>query len=81
MVKYLILDPLGMKNSGFNYTSDVLARMAVGYYFGQPAPFLNVGWDMPSGGMYSTTEDFTHLMKLFFRTTTPAGGKQVLDGN
>ena len=39
-----ILKPLGMGNTGFNYTEEVVSQMAVGYSFdGSPAPLSDIG--------------------------------------
>lgn len=58
-----ILTPLNMStNTGFNYSSEVLARLAVGYDpSGSPVPFVDLGWWYPAGSMYSTVSDLTTL--------------------
>ena len=40
-----ILAPLGMKNTGYNYTDDVINNMAQGY----PFPLLDLGWENAAG--------------------------------
>jgi CubicO group peptidase (beta-lactamase class C family) len=40
-----ILGPLGMKNTGYNFTEEVINNMARGY----PAPLLNLGWEAAAG--------------------------------
>jgi CubicO group peptidase (beta-lactamase class C family) len=67
-----ILAPLGMANSGFNYTSDVVSRMAVGYTINngvqvEDALFAkSLGWSAPAGGIYSTLDDMlTFISRIF----------------
>ncbi|XP_034731636.1 putative beta-lactamase-like 1 isoform X2 [Etheostoma cragini] len=58
-----ILEPLNMKDTGFNLTPAIQRQMAVGVYSnGQPAPLYNLGWYRPAGQMYSTTADMAKLM-------------------
>lgn len=52
-----VLEPLGRTNSGWDYTPDVLARMAWGYMDGEPVPFTDVGWWSPAGSMYASVAD------------------------
>lgn len=59
-----------MNNSGFDYSSSVMDRLATGYEGdGTPAPFADLGWVYPAGSMYATTEDLSKfswaLMQAF----------------
>jgi len=62
-----ILVPLNFENTGMRYTPDVISNMAVGYQGESIAPLLDIGWEAPAGQMYSTSNDLTKLMNLFFR--------------
>ncbi len=76
-----ILKPLGMDQSGFALTESMKRHFAVGYEAARPdgkfekSIYLEHG--MASGMLYSTVDDMTRFMSLFFREG-PAGGKQVL---
>ena len=61
-----ILDPLGMKNTGFLYTDNITSSMATGYAAnGNAYPSGRVqnltGWAAPCGSAYSTVEDLNIL--------------------
>ncbi|KAL9960126.1 hypothetical protein ACROYT_G033535, partial [Oculina patagonica] len=63
-----ILDPLEMKNTGFEITPRVEKKLAFPYRKnGKRMPFSNIGWANPSGGMYSTINDLTKLGMMFTR--------------
>jgi CubicO group peptidase (beta-lactamase class C family) len=55
LVQTYILDALNMSNTGFDFTQDVINRMAVTYISGQPVPPGSIGWAAPAGQAYSTT--------------------------
>ena len=61
--KYLeenIANPLNMRSTGMNYTSEVFARMVTNYLLdGSEAAFYDFGWINPAGGVYSTSEDMS----------------------
>ncbi|XP_062513300.1 putative beta-lactamase-like 1 [Corticium candelabrum] len=58
----MILEPLGMTMTGFNYTKSVIDEMAVGYDLnGSVAPLTDLGWLGPAGQMYSTVNDLAKL--------------------
>ena len=58
-----ILTSIGMKSSGFNYSDEVLSRIAYGpLNFGDPIDEL--GFGNPDGGMYSTAEDIASFLQL-----------------
>ncbi len=60
-----ILKPLGMKNTGFNISTDVQQNMAFPYAKdGKKMPFMDVGWLAPAGQMYSTITDLAKLGML-----------------
>jgi CubicO group peptidase (beta-lactamase class C family) len=76
-----ILKPLGMNQSGFALTESLRNRFAVGYKAARPdGTFEESSYPehgMASGMLYSSVDDMTRFMSLFFREG-PAGGKQVL---
>ena len=58
-----LLAQLGMADSGFVVTADVLARLARGDRAG--TPLTDLGWSKPDGGMQSTAADmerFVHFL-------------------
>lgn len=76
-----ILKPLGMNQSGFALTESMKSHFAVGYRAASPdGTFEKSSYPehgMASGMLYSSVDDMTQFMSLFFREG-PAGGKQVL---
>jgi CubicO group peptidase (beta-lactamase class C family) len=53
-----IFAPLGMNDSGFDWSQGQLEGVAKGYQaFGDPAPFLDASTLFSAGGLYSTVED------------------------
>jgi CubicO group peptidase (beta-lactamase class C family) len=60
-LKYQILEPLGMFNSGYARQEVILPHHASGYVFTgetyQHAAFVDMSWPSGAGGMYSTAED------------------------
>lgn len=54
-----ILDPAGMKDSGFDTHADVLKKRAAGYLpNGKIAPYLDMSLPHAAGSLYSTVDDF-----------------------
>jgi CubicO group peptidase (beta-lactamase class C family) len=84
-VQKQMLWPLGMRSSGFNYTQDVLERMAVGLTQVNGtvarAPILLLGWGNPMGGMYSTPRDMAKFMSFLFSGGRGPEGEHVLDSS
>lgn len=76
-----ILKPLGMNRSGFALTESMKSHFAVGYRAAGPDGTFEKSTypehGMAAGMLYSTVDDMTRFMSLFFREG-PAGGKQVL---
>src|SRR5215216_411788 len=76
-----ILKPLGMNQSGFALTESMKRHFAVGYEAARPDGTFEESTypehGMASGMLYSSVDDMTRFMSLFFREG-PAGGKQVL---
>jgi CubicO group peptidase (beta-lactamase class C family) len=76
-----ILQPLGMKQSGFAVTEELKKSLATGYKAADKsdqhatAPYGAYG--QASGMLYSSVADMAEFLKLQFRQG-PAGGKQVL---
>ncbi len=60
-VRENIFEPLGMKDSGYDSNSAVIARRAAGYAPGEKGPrnagFINMTIPFSAGSLYSTTED------------------------
>eukprot|EP01132_Coremiostelium_polycephalum_P011352 gene11352-13899_t len=68
-VEEKILNPLGMKNSSFNYEK-IKDRMAVGlmeYPNGTyaTAPIIGLGWGTPMGGLYATARDMSRFASFW----------------
>jgi len=75
-----ILNPLSMGSTGFNYTEEVLERLAVGYNpDGSIAPIVELGWEAPAGQMYTSADDLAQLMRLFLMSEGDANPTPVLD--
>ena len=76
-----ILQPLGMKQSGFAVTEELKKSLATGYKAADKsdqhatAPYGAYG--QASGMLYSSVADMAEFLKLQFRQG-PTGGKQVL---
>ncbi len=60
-VQQNIFTPLGMKDSGYDSNSALIAHRAAGYSRGKDGPenagFVNMTVPLSAGGLYSTTED------------------------
>jgi CubicO group peptidase (beta-lactamase class C family) len=60
-LKELILDPLGMKNTGYDHYATILNGRAAGYQLTANgyanAPYLDMSLPYAAGAMYSTVED------------------------
>jgi CubicO group peptidase (beta-lactamase class C family)/D-alanyl-D-alanine dipeptidase len=79
-MKRTLLDPLGMKNSGFESTAELkknLAAATMWTYHGRefPAPTFELGMP-PAGGLYTTVEDLGRLLTFLFADSK--GGKAPL---
>lgn len=66
-----IFTPLGMKDSGYDSNSEVLARRASGYTLAPDGKLINAGFvnmTIPgaAGGLYSTTEDLLKWERALF---------------
>jgi CubicO group peptidase (beta-lactamase class C family) len=76
-----IIQPLGMKQSGFVVTEQLKKSLATGYRAADEsgthavAPYCAHG--QASGMLYSSVEDIAEILKLQFRQG-PAGGTQIL---
>jgi len=72
-----ILAPLGMNSSGFNFTPEIIKKMATGYTVvngKQTASTVNtqqIGWSAPAGGMYTSTNDIIQFLKFLSNTGYP----------
>lgn len=82
LMKRRLLDPLGMKSSGYELTPDLrknLAHALMWTYHGRtfPAPTWELG--MPSAGsLYSTVKDQARVLGFLFAWGKTAEGKQLL---
>eukprot|EP00049_Salpingoeca_infusionum_P012149 m.219368 g.219368 ORF g.219368 m.219368 type:complete len:523 (-) comp15110_c0_seq17:3281-4849(-) len=65
----MVFKPLGMIDSGFEFTPSVLARMANGTATANK-DLDQLGWGNPAGGAYSTGHDMSTLLALL---TAPKG--------
>ena len=78
-----ILPPLGMRNSAFDLTDNLQARMPTGYLPAgdgnppQPSPHPHLNGFTPAGQLYSTVEDMARFMMLQFAEGA-TNGAQVL---
>lgn len=80
-LKHAVLEPAGLKNSGFEPTPEISRNLAKGFmwtYDGRvfPAPTFEVGI-FPAAGMYSTVTDLARFMTMLFDAGRGPGG-QVL---
>ena len=61
VLKARILDPLGMKNTGYDLHAPIIAKRATGYQRAadgyRHAPYLDMSIPYAAGSMYSTVED------------------------
>ncbi len=65
VLKERILDPLGMKNTGYDLSGPVIAKRAAGYVKTpvgyRNAPYLDMSIPYAAGSLYSTVEDLLSL--------------------
>lgn len=61
LLDHLIVHPLGLKNTGSEYTPEVMDTLAKGYVGLQEVDFVDLGWSTPAGGLYSSVEDMAIL--------------------
>ncbi len=61
LLREKILDPLGMKDTGYDHTAEILPRRSSGYEVGlgevTNAPYLDMALPYAAGSIYSTVED------------------------
>ena len=78
LLNKMILQPLGMNNTGNSFKNYDPKKTAIGYYpDGSEADFIDIGWDASAGQSYSSTADLAKLMSLVF-STTKSSKDQVL---
>eukprot|EP00794_Sanderia_malayensis_P003697 gene3697-4217_t len=71
-VKYMdwvtnnIIKPLGMENSGFDLVANANKFPVSTNADGSKARIINWGWQIPSGGLYSSINDLNKLAKMLF---------------
>ncbi|MEW6195366.1 MAG: serine hydrolase [Bacteroidota bacterium] len=70
LLKEKIFTPLGMNNSGYDWSDDILPKRAAGYektFTGyRNAPFLDMSLPYAAGSLYSTVEDLFTWNKSFY---------------
>ncbi len=85
-VKQAILEPLGMKDSGFDLTPEFYSKRAIGYVSDaegknfQPAPIFDLECISPAGQLYSNVIDMAKFISMQF-SDKAAGGNQVVGGS
>jgi CubicO group peptidase (beta-lactamase class C family) len=83
-VEKKMFDPLRMPRSGFpKVGTSPPPYLIPGFEAGSPIdPWVDFGWDAPSGGIYSTVSDLQKLVSLMFRNDDPINEQpdQVIDG-
>ncbi len=83
LLRESILDPLGMKDTGYDHWGDVLAKRATGYEIGlgqvDTAAYLDMSLPYAAGSLYSTVEDlYKWDQALYTDKLIPAALKQKL---
>lgn len=67
LLSEMILQPLGMENTGNSFDRVDPKKTAIGYYpDGSVADFIDIGWDAAAGQSYSSAADLAKLMTLIF---------------
>ena len=67
-----ILEPLGMTSSGFNWTPDILSRLARGGGNSANHTVTHLGWSAPGGEMFASAADMGRFLN--FLTSVEAKG-------
>jgi D-alanyl-D-alanine carboxypeptidase len=66
-VHSMIINPMGLANTGLYINTAQKGHSAIGYNFErQEQPWTNLGWAAPSGQMFSSVHDISHIMAQFF---------------
>ena len=83
LLKQEILNPLAMKDSGYDHYADILAKRAAGYQQElagvENAPYLDMSLPFAAGSLYSTVEDlYKWDQALYTDKLVPDGLKQKL---
>jgi len=83
LLKENILDPLGMKDTGYDHYADILPKRATGYQRGLGeivhAPYLDMASSYAAGSLYSTVEDlYKWDQALYTDKLLPADLKQKI---
>jgi CubicO group peptidase (beta-lactamase class C family) len=83
LLKENILDPLGMKDTGYDHHADILPKRATGYEQGlgeiANAKYLDMALPYAAGALYSTVEDlYKWDQALYTDALLPAGLKLKL---
>lgn len=83
LLRESILDPLGMKDTGYDHHADILPKRATGYQRGLGeivnSPYLEMALPYAAGSLYSTVEDlYKWDQALYTDTLLPADLKQKI---
>jgi CubicO group peptidase (beta-lactamase class C family) len=83
VLKEKILDPLGMKNTGYDHYGTILSKRATGYVKTpegyQNAPYLDMTIPYAAGSLYSTVEDlFLWDQALYGERVLSAASKELM---
>lgn len=78
-----ILDPLGMKNTGYDHYGTILSKRAMGYVKTpdgyETAPYLDMSIPYAAGSLYSTVEDlFLWDQSLYGEKVLSAASKELM---
>jgi CubicO group peptidase (beta-lactamase class C family) len=73
LLKQQILDPLGMKDTGYDHHAEILPKRATGYQRGLGeignAPYLDMALPYAAGSLYSTVEDLYKWDQALYKDT------------
>lgn len=83
VLKEKILDPLGMKDTGYDHHETILKKRAAGYQTGPngtvTAPYLDMSLPYAAGSMYSTVEDlYIWDQSLYTDKVLSAASKELM---
>jgi CubicO group peptidase (beta-lactamase class C family) len=83
LLKEKIFEPLGMKDTGYDHFSEILAKRSSGYELGLSAvinaPYLDMSLPFAAGSLYSTVEDlFTWDQALYTDKLVSAESKKKI---
>jgi CubicO group peptidase (beta-lactamase class C family) len=78
LLKEQILEPLGMKDTGYDHHADIVPKRATGYQRGLGeignAPYLDMALPYAAGALYSTVEDLYKWDQALYKDALLAAG-------